>query len=418
MAPGDALMTAMLASSLDCIVAMDHEGRVLEFNPAAERTFGYTRSQAVGAELGTLIVPEHLRDAHRRGLARYVETREGTLLDTRVELTAMRADGSEFPVELTITRIEGAEPPTFTGYIRDISDRRAAERNSAAQYAVAGVLADARTVEEAMPRLLQALGESMDWELGAAWQVDEQDGGLRCTSLWQADGIEAAEFRELSTSLVIERGTGPLGRVWTSGRPAASEDAALEPDYPRAEAAAREGLRGALWVPIGRFGVIEFYSHRPNHLDDALLSTLATIGQQIGEYMRRRHAEEQLAHQALHDELTGLPNRRLLLDRLARALKRTQRHGMSVAVLFMDVDDFKLINDGLGHQVGDELLVTLSARLTRVLRGGDTSSRASAATSSSSSARTSSRRRTLSASPSGSRTPSASRPRSGTTNCR
>ena len=172
--PGDALMTAMLASSLDCIVAMDHEGRVLEFNPAAERTFGYTRGQAVGAELGALIVPEHLRDAHRRGLARYVETRQGTLLDSRVELTAMRSDGSEFPVELTITRIEGAEPPTFAGYIRDISERRAAERNSAAQYAVAGVLAEARTVEEAMPRLLQALGASMDWELGAAWQVDER----------------------------------------------------------------------------------------------------------------------------------------------------------------------------------------------------------------------------------------------------
>ena len=69
MAPGDALMTAMLASSLDCIVAMDHEGRVLEFNPAAERTFGYTRSQAVGSELGELIVPGHLRDETAEQLA-------------------------------------------------------------------------------------------------------------------------------------------------------------------------------------------------------------------------------------------------------------------------------------------------------------------------------------------------------------
>ena len=164
----------------------------------------------------------------------------------------MRSDGSEFPVELTITRIEGAEPPTFTGYIRDISERRAAERNSAAQYAVAGVLAEARTVEEAMPRLLQALGASMDWELGAAWQVDEQAGGLRCTSLWQTDGIDAAEFRELSGSLVVERGAGPLGRVWQTGAPASSEDAALEPGYPRADAAAREGLRGALWMGAPR----------------------------------------------------------------------------------------------------------------------------------------------------------------------
>ena len=216
----------------------------------------------------------------------------------------------------------------------------------------------------------------MDWDLGAAWQVDEHAGALRCTSLWQTDGIEATEFRELSRSLAVEPGTGPLGRVWRTGMPASSEDAAHEPDYPRAEAAAREGLRGALWMPIASgtnvLGVIEFYSHRPNRLDDALLSTLATIGRQIGEFTRRRQTEERLAHQALHDELTGLPNRRLLLDRLARALKRTERHGMQVAVLFMDIDDFKLINDGLGHQVGDELLVALSARLTRVLRSGDT----------------------------------------------
>jgi diguanylate cyclase (GGDEF)-like protein/PAS domain S-box-containing protein len=376
----EALKTAMLESALDCVVAMDHEGRVLEFNPAAERTFGYTREQAVGAELAELIVPESLRAAHRRGLARYLETREGTLLDKRVEITAQRADGAEFPVELTITRIRGEEPPKFTGYIRDISERVRAARNIAAQHAVASVLADAATIEAAIPHLLRALGESMDWELGAAWLPDGGSGGLRCRSLWRSDAIDATEFRELTGALVIERGTGPLGRVWRTGRPYSSEDAAHEPDYPRAGAAAREGLRGALWMPIGAgadvLGVIEFYSRRPNRLDDALLSTLATIGHQIGEYMRRRHAEEQLAHQALHDELTGLPNRGLLLDRLGHALARSARFGSTVAVLFMDVDDFKRINDGLGHQVGDRLLVALSERLSLVLRASDTVGRA------------------------------------------
>ncbi len=369
-------MTAMLESSLDGVVAMDHEGRVLEFNPAAERTFGHRRDDAIGAELAGLIVPDHLRAAHRRGLERYVRTRERKLLDQRVEITAMRADGSEFPAELTITRIRGVEPPKFTGYIRDISDRVWAERNAAAQHAVASVLADATTIDEAIPHLLQALGKSMDWELGAAWLVDDEAEGLRCRSLWRTDTIEATEFRELTTALVIERGTGPLGRVWRTGAPYSSEDAAQEPDYPRAGAAAREGLRGALWMPISSgndvLGVIEFYSRRPNQLDDALLNTLATIGHQIGEYMRRRRAEERLAHQALHDELTGLPNRGLLLDRLGHALARSRRLGSTVAVLFMDVDDFKLINDGLGHHVGDRLLVALSERLERVLRTSDT----------------------------------------------
>src|SRR5262245_37272199 len=191
----------MLESSLDCVVAMDHEGRVLEFNPAAERTFGYARADAVGAELADLIVPEHLRASHRRGLERYLQTRQGTLLDHRVEITAKRADGGEFPVELTITRIRGSEPPAFTGYIRDISERVRAERNAAAQHAVAGVLADATGIDEAIPHLLRALGESMDWELGAAWLVEVE--GLRCRSLWRTAALDASEFRELTSALVI-----------------------------------------------------------------------------------------------------------------------------------------------------------------------------------------------------------------------
>ena len=378
---GEALTTAMLESALDCVVAMDHDGRVLEFNPAAERTFGYAREEAIGAELGELIVPESLREAHRRGLARYLATRKASILDRRMELTAVRANGSELPVELTITRIAGVEPPRFTGYIRDLTERRRGERERAAQHGVAQVLAEAATIDEAVPRLLQALAESMDWELGAAWLVDGDAGGLRCRALWRSESIEASEFRELSGRLVIRRGVGPLGRVWSSGRPSSSEDAVQEPGYPRAEAAAREGLHGALWLPIGGggaevFGVIEFYSRDPNRLDEALLRTLATIGSQIGEYFRRRRAEERLAHQALHDHLTDLPNRTLLLDRLGQALERSKRRGSAVAVLYMDIDDFKLINDSLGHHVGDELLVQFAARMRAALRTGDTVGRA------------------------------------------
>jgi len=118
---------AMLESALDCVIGMDADGCVLDFNPAAERTFGYTADEAIGREMAELIVPPSLRDKHRHGLARYVETGAETLLDRRVEITAMRADGSEFPVELTITRIDLPGPPRFTGYLRDITERRRAD---------------------------------------------------------------------------------------------------------------------------------------------------------------------------------------------------------------------------------------------------------------------------------------------------
>jgi PAS domain S-box-containing protein len=118
---------AMLDAALDCVVTIDHEGRVVDFNPAAERTFGYRAADAVGRAMAELIVPPELRERHRRGLARYLATEQAVLLNRRLEITGMRADGSTFPVELAITRIDVPGPPKFTGYLRDITERKAAE---------------------------------------------------------------------------------------------------------------------------------------------------------------------------------------------------------------------------------------------------------------------------------------------------
>jgi len=118
---------AMLQSSLDAVVAMDHRGIVVEWNHAAETTFGYTAAEALGREMVEMIVPPSLRDEHRRGFARYLETGDPRVLDRRLELSAIRSDGSEFPVELAITRIAQPGPPMFTAYLRDITERAKAE---------------------------------------------------------------------------------------------------------------------------------------------------------------------------------------------------------------------------------------------------------------------------------------------------
>jgi len=136
-------LRAMLDAALDAVVSMDAEGRVIGWNPAAETIFGYRSIEAIGREMADLIVPPRLREAHRRGLARYLESRRGVVLDRRVELTGMRRDGTEFPVELTITRIALAGPPTFTGYLRDITDRVTAELELRASRARLVEVADA-----------------------------------------------------------------------------------------------------------------------------------------------------------------------------------------------------------------------------------------------------------------------------------
>ena len=123
----EARKAAILDSALDCIVTIDHEGCITEFNPAAERTFGYRRDEVLGRQLADIIIPPALRERHRQGFARYLATGEARVLGQRIEMTAVRADGSEFPAELAITRIPLDGPPSFTGYLRDITERKQSE---------------------------------------------------------------------------------------------------------------------------------------------------------------------------------------------------------------------------------------------------------------------------------------------------
>ena len=123
----DARNTAIVDGALDCIITMDQDGRIVEWNPVAERTFGYRRAEVLGRDITALIVPPDLRDRYHQGLARYVLTGEDPLIGHRSETTALRADGTTLPVELMITPISTTGPPLFTGYLRNITDRKQAE---------------------------------------------------------------------------------------------------------------------------------------------------------------------------------------------------------------------------------------------------------------------------------------------------
>ncbi|MGI4942414.1 MAG: PAS domain S-box protein [Janthinobacterium lividum] len=125
----EALKGAILQSALDCVVTIDGNSRILEFNPAAERTFGYARSAVLGQGMAELIMPAEHRKRHHQGLARYLATGEGPLLGKRIEVEAIRADGSRFPVELAITPTKVGEQPRFTAYLRDVTERKRSERD-------------------------------------------------------------------------------------------------------------------------------------------------------------------------------------------------------------------------------------------------------------------------------------------------
>src|SRR5262249_47932696 len=156
-------LSAYLKAAIDCVIVADASGRIVEFNPAAERTFGYARQEALGRTMAELIVPPSLRDRHRAAFARFVKTREGSMLGRRVELTGMRADGSEFPLELALSQVQ-AEPVLICGALRDISATKRAERHLrelAEEQAALRELATLVAYESSPDRLMAVVAEQV-----------------------------------------------------------------------------------------------------------------------------------------------------------------------------------------------------------------------------------------------------------------
>ena len=127
MTESEARKAAMFEAALDAVVAIDHEGRITEFNPAAEAMFGYGRADAIGRPIVETIIPPSLRRRHRRGFARYLATGEPTILGRRLQLIGLHADGHEFPVELTVYRVAIPGAPAFGAFIRDLTESRRIE---------------------------------------------------------------------------------------------------------------------------------------------------------------------------------------------------------------------------------------------------------------------------------------------------
>ncbi len=166
------------------------------------------------------------------------------------------------------------------------------------EHATAHALASAASLDEAAPRVLEAICESLGWEHGAYWTIDPSADLLRCANIWTLAGLTFPEFDSASCAATFPRGDGLPGRVWASGHPAWIPDVTKDANFPRAPVATREGLHAAVGFPVlvrGEVqGVLEFFSREIRKPDERLLSTLTTVGNQIGMFLDRRRAQEEL----------------------------------------------------------------------------------------------------------------------------
>jgi PAS domain S-box-containing protein len=217
-----------------------------------------------------------------------------------VEYRVLHADGSVrwvyekgqgvFDAENNLLWIDGA--------LFDVTERKRAQQRLAAQYAITRVLAESAGLEEAIPRILEAICKTLDWDAGMLWVPDRHTEVLRCVEVWKSPSKAIQEFESISRGQTFEPGVGLPGRVWQEARPVSIPDLSAEPSFPRAEMARQVGLRGAFGFPVSAgpelIGVMEFFSRDIRQPDEEVQRMLAATGSQIGQFIERVRAQQTL----------------------------------------------------------------------------------------------------------------------------
>ena len=293
----------------------------------------------------------------------------------------IRADGVTRIVHLSGEIILDAEGKTcrMLGTTQDITERVRTEQELRLLQNITLAISGAQDLHAALAIVLQKVCESTGWILGQAWLPDADGTYLECSPAWFSgmDGLE--EIRSVSHQSKFISGQGLPGRVWAGKAPIWILDVTHDTNFPRASAAAAAGLKAAFGIPVLSgdevVAILEFFVREPRAEDERLAQLMSAIAVHLGMVIQRKRSEERLNYMAHHDALTNLPNRVLLQDRLQNILIDADRHDRLAAVLFLDIDHFKTINDTLGHEMGDALLKAVAKRLQECVRAGDTVAR-------------------------------------------
>ncbi|HEY5292469.1 MAG TPA: EAL domain-containing protein [Burkholderiales bacterium] len=374
---------SVVAAMAEGVLVRDRNAGIIACNASAERILGRTLEQMKGSiffepswewfrEDGTAVSPDQ-RPVNRA--LRTGQTQSNEVVGLR------KTDGSVLWLSMNAQPLFGESDTEATGVvttITDITERKQAELRQAMEHGVTRLLSESESPEEGMPKIIQAICEALGFACGARMLRDEDVQVMRCAETWSVPSAEIVEFVAAGRQpMYPQRTTGGLiGRVWASGEPVWITDVAEDASFRRAPLAAKAGLHGAFAFPIvfgnDILGVMEFFSRARLPPDEVLLQSVGSIGAQIGQFMARRQAEERVHRLAHYDELTGLPNRSMFNQRLGHALIQARRHDTPLAILFIDLDRFKNINDTLGHEAGDRVLKEVAQRLLGCLREGDT----------------------------------------------
>lgn len=355
----DARLESLLEAVPDAMVVVDPAGVILLVNRHSEALFGYGRGELVGRHI-ELLVPTALRPGHVAHRDHYVAHPTIRSMGIGLELAGRRRDGTQIPVEISLSPVDTKNGLVVIAAVRDITDRRVARDREWM----------ASTMENSDDAILsQALdGHITSWNAAAE----------------RLYGYAASEALGMAFSVLVPPGHGNdlaeiLGLVTLGERVEHYETSRISKggrliDVSVSASPVRDSLGNVVGVStiardITRRKKAEATIRVLNAELESRVAELRAVNDELQD------AQRLLLHRTLHDALTGLPNRILFLDRLEHALADSVRTGCRLAVYFIDLDGFKRVNDVLGHAAGDDLLRAVAARLSEAVRPGDTVAR-------------------------------------------
>ncbi|WP_369648397.1 MULTISPECIES: EAL domain-containing protein [unclassified Variovorax] len=351
---------------------LDPETGTLQCSDEALRILGF-ETGPLQPDLPTLLlrVPAAERPAVEQQLALASGSTERSEFEHRLCLP----DGTERWLHVIAQSAEEDGKTMVRGTVRDATRPRKDALRQGLEYRIARLLAGDGRAETVISQALEAVCTDLRWDCGALWSVGE-DGVVRCAAAWHAEHIPPAvrQFASDSRSFEYQADEGSLGRAWKTGGIVQINLLAAAGHFARDAMAREAGLAVGVVVPMAvtdSITALELLGSNPYAVDAETQESLRVIALQIAQYKQRKLAERSLRFMASHDGLTGLFNRAALQHELARAIKRSNRHQKQFAVIFVDLDRFKHINDTLGHGVGDEMIKICGERLTALLRETD-----------------------------------------------